>query len=163
MKKAVLQLVLPGLLFILPQACNQPGGNSGQAHTHPQAETHDESHAHESMASVNLTLNHGAKWKADEPTNKNAEILIAAGGRFSKNPNGTLEDYQAFGREIHSGINTMIRECTMEGDADKALHLWFLPLLEQTGTLKDATDTTGLSLVTSEMIHRLGVYKDYFE
>jgi hypothetical protein len=51
----------------------------------------------------------------------------------------------------------------MEGEPDKALHMWFLPLLQQTGTLKKATDTTGLNNLTSEMIHRLHIYPEYFE
>lgn len=166
MKKAILKSVLPAvatLFFILPQACNQSGKNQNETHEHAQTESHEESHDHKSLAAAGLTLNSGAKWEADEPTNKNAAILLSIGKQFSKESNRTLDDYHTFGQDINSGINTMIKECTMEGEADKALHLWFLPLLEQAGTLKDATDTTGLSSVTSKMIHRLNEYDDYFE
>lgn len=166
MKKNVLKLVLPiavFFIFILAQGCNQSGKNQEQAPTGTTEHATSESHEHESMASDSLALNNGAKWKADEPTNKNAGLLIATGDQFSKNSKRTLEDYHAFGNDITSGINKMIKECTMEGKEDAALHLWFLPLLQQTGTLKDAKDTTGLGSVTSEMIHRLQMYKNYFE
>lgn len=156
MKNVILKSVLPAavaLLFILPQACNQSGKDQGQ----------NETHEHDSLVSYKLTLNNGVKWKADGPTKKNAAILISIGEQFSKKSNRTLEDYHAFGQDINSGINTMIKECTMEGEEDKALHLWFLPLLNQVSSLKNATDTAGLSNITSEMIHRLGIYKDYFE
>lgn len=115
------------------------------------------------MGSDSLTLNNGVKWESDEPTDRNAGVLVGIGDQFSKKSNRTLEDYHTFGNDINTALNTMIRECTMEGEADMALHYWFLPVLEQTGTLRDATDTTGLSSVTSEMTQRLRIYGDYFE
>ena len=168
MKKAVFQLVLSVamvILFIVPQACNQSGKNQdqAQAEAHEHAETDDDHHDHESIAGESLTLNNGAKWEADEPTNNNADLLISIGDRFADISNKTLEDYQTFGKDILAGINKMIQECSMEGAADHALHLWFLPLLEQSKTLQEATDTTGLDSLTSEMIHRLNEYYDYFE
>jgi hypothetical protein len=81
-------------------------------------------------------LNNGAKWEADEPTNKNAGLLIANGDQFEKKSNRTLEDYHDFGNDINSGINKMIKECTMKGAQDQALHMWFLRVLKQTNTLK---------------------------
>lgn len=162
MKNSILKLVLPivaVILFILPQACNQSEKNQDQT----QTEQHDEDHSHDGAVSGQLTLNNGAKWQADDPTNKNAADLISIGEQFSKKSNITLEDYHAFGNDINSGINKMIRECTMEGEADQALHYWFLPLLEHSGTLQKATDTTGLSSITSEMNDRLGIYTNYFE
>ena len=57
----------------------------------------------------------------------------------------------------------MISECTMEGKADEALHHWFLSVLSQARALEAATDTNGLSDVTSAMVHRLKTYSDYFE
>lgn len=172
MRNAILKLVLPVatiLLFIMASACNQSGNNQDQTqterHDHVQTEQHEENHDHNHDGAVSgqLILNNGAKWQADDPTNKNAANLISIGEQFSKKSNRSLEDYHAFGNDIHSGINKMIRECTMEGAADQALHFWFLPLLEQTSTLKEATDTTGLSSTTSEMVNRLEIYNDFFE
>ncbi len=166
MKKNILKLVLPTVvfsIFILAQGCNQSGKHQELAPTEANEHETGDSHDHDSMATDSLTLNNGAKWKADEPTNKNAGALIATGDQFSKSSKRTLDDYHAFGNDITSGINKMIKECTMEGKEDAALHLWFLPLLKQTNALKEATDTTGLGAVTSEMIHRLQMYKNYFE
>lgn len=155
------------LFFIAPQSCNQSGKNQDQTqseiHEHEPSDSQAEHHEHESMASDSLVLNNGAKWKADAPTNKNAGLLIATGDQFAKKSNRTLEDYHAFGNDINAGINKMINECTMEGAPDQALHMWFLPVLKQTSTLKNATDTIGLNNLTSEMIHRLHIYSNYFE
>ena len=170
MKKNVFKFILPlatALFFIMPQACNQSGKEQDkvqtETHQHEHPDSYEEHHEHESMSSDSLVLNNGAKWNADEPTNKNAGLLIATGDQFAKKSNRTLEDYHTFGKDITSGINKMINECTMEGAPDQALHLWFLPLLKQTGTLKEATDTTGLNNLSSQMIHRLHIYHDYFE
>jgi len=155
-------------LFLTIQACNQSGNVQEQSHTevHDQAhDTHDEhvDHDHEMAETHILNLNSGAKWQADEPTNHNAQMLMAIGKQFSDKAQPTLKDYQTFGGDVNAGINKMIRECTMEGAADQALHVWFAPLLGQASTLSRATDVDGLAEIAAEMIHRLEIYPDYFE
>lgn len=167
MKNVYRKLVLPTIVvlsFIILQACNQSGEKQEPTDQHnpAQIEHHEDEHAHEGNVSGKLTLNNGSKWLADDPTNKNAATLISIGEQFSKKSNKTLTGYRAFGNDIQSAINKMIKECTMKGEADQALHYWFLPILEQVNTLKEATDTTGLSSITSEMNHRLNEYHDYF-
>lgn len=162
MKKTAPTLFLvlgAAFLFISAQACNQ----NTKEHQHDRAEAEDHHHAHEGDVSDMLTLNNGSKWLADESTNNNASILISIGEEFSKDADKTLEDYRTFGNDINAAINVMIKECSMEGKADEALHYWFLPVLKQASILEEATDTTGLSHVTSEMVHRLNEYGDYFE
>lgn len=168
MKSIYLKLVLPTIVvlsFITLQACNQSREKQEptEQHNPAQMEQHEDEHVHDGNVPGMLTLNNGSKWLADDPTNKNAATLISIGEQFSKRSKKTLTDYQAFGNDIQSAINKMIKECTMKGEADQALHFWFLPILEQVNTLKEATDTTGLSSITSEMNHRLNEYHDYFQ
>lgn len=170
MKKTAPKLFLlfaAAFLFILPQSCKQNAKKQEHQHEQAEADAHehedDHAHSHEGVDSDMLTLNNGSKWMADEPTNKNASILISIGEMFSKDSDKTLEDYHTFGNDINAAINLMIKECSMKGEADQALHYWFLPLLEQVNTIKEATDTIGLGTITSEMIHRLKEYNDYFE
>lgn len=153
------------LFFIAIQACKQTGKEQDltEHHHHEEALDKHDSHDHGSHEEDRLTLNNGAKWQDDEPTQKNANIIISIGDQFEKVDNRTLEDYNAFGEDVIEAINTMIRECTMEGEADLALHFWFAPILHQAEVLKDATDTTGLSEISSEMIDRMRVYHDFFE
>ena len=157
----LLFLFVAAFFLILTQACNQ--NTKEQEHVSAEDHEHDYTHADEGDVTDMLTLNNGSKWVADEPTNKNASILISIGEEFSKKSDKTLEDYHAFGNDVTDAINVMIKECSMEGEADEALHYWFLPLIKQANTLKEATDTTGLSEVTSEMIDRLNAYNDFFE
>jgi len=163
MKSSLITVASMALLIIMAQACNRSGKDHMQTEHHHEEHAEGETHDHESPAEDMLTLNNGAKWQADEPTNRNAGVINSIGENFLKNNNRTLETYNALGTDISQAINTMIRECTMKGEADQALHYWFAPMLQRAGTLKNATDTTGLSDITSEMIERMRMYQDYFE
>lgn len=159
--------------FILIQSCNNSSEeHHDQSQHHEQSEDHDNhdhesismgSHGHEGMSEERLSLNNGAKWEADEPTNRNAEKIRTIGTQFQEIEEKGLEEYQTFGQEVNESINTMIRECTMEGEADQALHIWFLPLLQHAETLQDATDTDGLDQIADKMIDRINMYSGYFE
>lgn len=159
--------------FILIQSCNNSSEERhDQSQHHEQSQDHDNhnhesisvgSHGHDGMTGDDLSLNDGEKWEADEPTNRNAEIIRTIGTHFQEIGEKTLEDYQTFGHEVNEAINTMIRECTMEGEADQALHNWFLPLLQHAETLQDATDTDGLDEIADKMIDRINMYSGYFE
>lgn len=161
-----ISLAAMALVFVIMQACNQSEKKNDQVQTEP----HDEAHHHDEAAhddegheADRLTLNNGAKWPADAPTNKNAKIIISIGDQFLEKDNKTLEDYKAFGNDVNEAINTMIRECTMKGDADMALHFWFAPLLQDVSTIKAATDTTELDETAHKMIDRMRMYPQYFE
>ncbi len=170
MKKNVLKFILPAAafsIFFLVQGCNSGSNDQAKSATdsseHAQSATTEASHEHENTSSDEIALNNGAKWKADASTNKNVALLVATGNKFSSNSKRTLEDYHNFGNDINAGINKMISECKMTGAADGALHVWFHPVLTQSKTLSDATDTTGLGSIASGMIDRLHIYPNYFE
>lgn len=158
-------LAATALLFIMTQACNQSEKKKNQVQTelHDEVHGHDEAHDNENYTADRLALNNGAKWSADKPTNKNAKIIISIGDQFLENDNRTLEDYQAFGEDVTEAINIMIRECTMKGEADMALHFWFAPLVQNANTLKEATDTKELRDIALKMIDRMHMYHKYFE
>lgn len=172
-KKSLLPI---GFLFIILvfSSCNNGSGHSDE--DHHDHDTHDHttqvqdpishgegSHGHDEMIDETLKLNNGEKWQADEPTNKNADRIISIGEQFLESGDKSLADYKRFGEDVNEAINIMIRECTMEGEADHALHIWFLPLIRQASTLREASDTTGLEEITMEMVDRMKMYHGYFE
>ncbi|SRR5690606_22823177 len=157
------------LIYILATSCNQSEKSNDHMHTESHEEIHDQSEVHDDHAdhgdhSVDqLTLHNGAKWPADAPTNKNADVIISIGDQFSKKDPKTVEDYQKFGNDVNEAINTMIRECTMKGEADMALHYWFAPILQNASDLKKTSDTNELKSIASEMNDRIHIYHQYFE
>src|SRR5690606_22698145 len=145
-------------------SCNQSEKNGNQIQTEQHDEIHDhEAHDQENHSVDRLTLNNGAKWPADAPTNKNAKIIISIGDQFLENDNKNLQDYQTFGSDVNEAINTMIQECTMKGEADMALHFWFAPIMQSAHILKEASDTNELRNIALKMNDRMHSYHEYFE
>lgn len=81
-----------------------------------------------------LKLNDGKKWQADQPTRENVAHLQSLAVSYESEPPSSVSGLQTFGSEVNEGINQMIRECTMTGEADEALHHWFFPIMNKSLT-----------------------------
>ncbi|HEY5463978.1 MAG TPA: hypothetical protein VIJ95_12030 [Hanamia sp.] len=57
----------------------------------------------------------------------------------------------------------MIKDCTLKGAPDEALHKWMLPILRQAGELKNVSDTAIAKPIFDSMVKRINIYYDYFE
>lgn len=110
-----------------------------------------------------LTLNNGAKWKSDDPTNANVADLKKIVADFKTKPDPSTEDYQALNGNLGRGLNKMIQECKMEGPDHDALHLWLEPVLKQNAQLKELTSAAESKRVFDSLDTRLNIYNNYFE
>jgi hypothetical protein len=149
MKKAVILFLSVALLF----ACNQ---SSDKVKTDEHT---DQVHA-ETTA---LTLNNGAKWKADSITNHNVIGLKSIADNFRIKPFPSANDYQVLGADLSNGLNKMIQECKMSGPDHEALHHWLEPVLSETNQLKSATDTAVAAKTFKSIDKRIDDYQNYFE
>ena len=155
------KLVKHAAVFILAAgfllACNLAENKETKSQTEQATET-DTHHEHETSAK--LSLNNGAKWKADSSTNNNVKDLYNV--IADANP-VMLEDYQKTGKLIQTGINKMINECRMQGPDHDALHHWLEPLMEMNKKLSGVTSVNeGKELF--EMIRKhLEKYPEYFD
>ncbi|HRP31635.1 MAG TPA: hypothetical protein PKV73_07075 [Agriterribacter sp.] len=150
MKKSILVFLLAGFLW----ACNS-GNPANNAETTVPAETH----AHDAT----LSLNNGQKWKADAATNDNVVDLRTIAQNFSAMPHTELSDYQILNNDLQKGLDTMIKECKMQGPDHDALHVWLEPLIKDVGDLKKAGDITSAGKTFQSITERLEVYNQYFE
>jgi hypothetical protein len=149
MKKTVFLFLSAAFLF----ACNQSSDKK-------KVDEHaDHSHA-ETTA---LTLNNGAKWKADSITNNNVVGLKTIADNFRIKPFPTANDYQVFGADLSNGLNKMIQECKMSGPDHEALHHWLEPVLSETNQLKNVTDTAVAAKTFKSIDKRIDDYYNYFE
>lgn len=126
----------------------------------PQQDTLlNKEHAHEEDGHA-LTLNNGAKWKADSITNVNVKAIISTIDNKTLN---SISDYHAMGDAVQQGINKLIEDCRMEGPDHDALHGWLEPLIEMNKQLKDSkTIEEAKSIFLKESQH-IKVYLEYFE
>lgn len=144
-------LLVPALLFVLPSCQNSNSEKENvEEHQHHDADT-------------TLTLNNGNKWKLDTVTASNVVEMKTMTNMFAVDPFPPLNTYQIYGNDMISGINKMINECTMTGDEDAALHRWFIPILRQSNTLKNVSDTTQARNVFDSIKTRVDVFPQYFE
>jgi len=149
MKRIIFGLLFSCFLF----ACNQ---NSEEA----------DHHAHEDTAGVQqtqLTLNNGAKWKADSITNQNVVILKTIADNFKIKPFPSSNDYQILSGDLGNALNQMIQQCKMTGPDHEALHHWLEPILEKNKELKNISDTANASKIFVSIDQRIDDYPNYFE
>jgi hypothetical protein len=149
MKKIIFLFVCMSMLL----ACNDVADKTG---ANEQAENE---HSHSTV----LSLNNGAKWKADSVINHNVIRLKNTADMFRIKPSPSASAYQLLGSDLANDADTMIQQCTMKGPDHEALHRWLEPILDQTNQLKNITDTAAARNIFDAVDKRIDEYYQYFE
>ena len=110
-----------------------------------------------------LTLNNGAKWKADPSTNENVKSIKIVSDKFSGKKEKSLNEYHQCAADFQQAADKLIADCKMSGPDHDALHLWLHPLLEKIKTLKNSKDITEAGKFYSEIQSQLTLYKNFFD
>ena len=134
-------------------SCNQSTKNT---------ESHDED-AHSTTTDTSMTLNNGAKWKADSITNHNVIPLKVTANMFRVAPSPSLDNYQILGKDLANDANTMLQQCKMTGADHEALHKWLTPIINQSAQLKNITDTAEARKIFVSIDRRINAFQQYFE
>lgn len=155
MKKVLVLLTAISLLW----SCNskQTSEMKGSANLIDTTRHHHEEGVDE------LTLNNGAKWKADAVTTNNVNNLKTIIGNFNKANDKSLTGYQNAGNDLQNGLDKMISECRMKGPDHNALHKWLMPLLKQVKEYKLSSTTTGSAEMLEGISNQVNNYYQYFE
>ena len=136
-------------------ACNQ-GSNKTESDEHA---THEATTPNDTA----LSLNNGAKWKADSVTNHNVVNLKNIADMFRIEPFPSLTNYQVLGGDLNTGLNKMIKECKMSGPDHDMLHKWLEPVITETNQLKSVTDTAQGRKIFRSIDARIDNYRNFFE
>ncbi len=124
-------------------------------------------HNHEAeeapVADVEIPLNNGAKWTADNATNTNVTEMKTIADKFKSKNNPELKDYQELNGEFARALNKMIQQCTMKGPDHDALHVWLEPLLQDNAKLKESGDVAASQKIFLSIDNRINNYQNYFE
>ena len=105
-------------------------GNDGESNL--TEDSSSETHRDHGEETTGLTLNNGAKWKADSITLINVSLLQAIVSDAKKEK---PENYSLTTGKLQDGLNKLVKECKMKGADHDALHQWLEPLLEKTKEL----------------------------
>lgn len=149
MKKILFLFVVASFLF----SCNSDSGKTEIV----------KSISPDHTGSAALTLNNGAKWKADSITNRNVGNIKTIADNFRIKPLPTVAEYQLLSNDLSNGLNTMIQECKMTGADHEALHHWLESILKDTKELKNVSDTAAGRSIFKSLDHRIDEYHTYFE
>lgn len=151
--KQILTILLATSLLL---ACNAGNEKEKITTTAPAAETI----ANHAEQAIGLTLNNGAKWKADSTTLLNVALLqqLISGAKKE-----SLGNYLQTAAGLQEGINKMVSECKMKGADHEALHHWLEPIMEKTKELKNANNIETVSTIFGEIEKQLNLFPQYFE
>ena len=149
MKQIKFLLVCASLLFACNQSADKTADN-GQA-------------GYEQRQDTVLSLNNGAKWKADSVTSNNVVRLKTTADMFRVAPFPSIDNYQLLGNDLSNDLNTLIEQCKMQGEDHEALHKWLEPILNLSGQLKNTTDTSKAREIFKSVDTRIDAYRNFFE
>ena len=152
MMKNIALLLLLGFLL----ACNTGIEKDKNTAVRPIAENHAE-HAPKASA---LSLNKGAKWKADSNTLVNIALLQDIASNAKKE---NLENYLQTANFLQEGLNKMLSECKMKGENHEALHMWLEPLMELINDFNNATTLEIAEISLYEIRNQINLFSQYFE
>lgn len=142
-------LVIASILF----ACNQSADKTGNGVQQDHEQNHD----------TVLSLNNGAKWKADSVTNHNVVRLKTTADMFKAQPFPSINNYQVLGNNLSDDMDTLILQCKMKGDEHEVLHKWLAPILNLSHQLKTVTDTSAARQIFLSVDARINAYYNFFE
>ena len=149
MKQIKFLLVCASLLFACNQSADKTADN-GQT-------------GHEQHQDTVLSLNNGAKWKADSVTNHNVVRLKSTADMFRVAPFPSINNYRVLGNDLSNDVDTLIQQCKMKGDEHEALHKWLEPILNLSGQLKNTTDTSEARQIFKSVDTHIDAYRNFFE
>lgn len=117
----------------------------------------------EEVHTTELSLNNGAKWKADTTTNQHVTDLRTIADNFKILPFPALGEYISLGNDLNNSLQKMIQECKMTGADHEALHHWLEPVLKETNELKNTKDTASARKNFDHIDAQIDAYHTYFE
>lgn len=154
MKKSFLSILTVSALMSF-SSCS--GEDDRPTKRQPGASKEISDASHRAGSSHRLRLDNSKKWKANKATDVgmgNMQQLLAD---FEAS---ATKNYKSLGESLQAEANTIIRKCTMTGEAHDQLHLVLNPMLGAINRL--ATGDGGSSEVEALKKH-LGDYRSHFE
>ena len=131
-------------------------------HNTDESVSHNRSTTFQEEATAPVRLNKDHRWTADAATNKNVAWLQQKAAKRNGQPHDKAEDYQQTAAALQTGLNQLIKDCTMKGKDHDALHLWLEPLLQDNRALQTVTDVNAGDRLFHSVRTRLADYNLYF-
>lgn len=86
---------------------------------------------------MEVQLNRGNKWKADQATKKNVEAMLQV---VNDSVYADVTKKRQLSANLQSKIDTLVKQCSMQGAEHDALHLWLEKVVKDIKKLKEEDD-----------------------
>ena len=117
-------------------------------------------HEDHSGKAVSVALNNGEKWPANAETSQGINNMVRIIHSIPQAPN--VEDYHATKIALDQEFNTILKKCTMTGEAHDQLHNYLLPLKEIIDQLGSESIDENKKVV-ARLDQYLNEYSNYFQ
>jgi hypothetical protein len=134
--------------------------NSSTATIVANTEAHEANH--EAAHSATLTLNNGAKWKADETTTQHVKALQTQFSAFAKQENETVNSYQILATNLQLELDQLVKDCNMSGADHDALHVWLLAVLKDVVALEKVRSVEQGRQSAAKTLADINTFDQYF-
>ncbi len=122
-------------------------------------------HGH-GTAPMKLQLDHGKRWKTDEPLRRGMNAIRGTvHGAAAPLHKGTAkpEAYAELGRRVEADVGRIVKECKLPPDADAQLHIVVAELIAGADAMKSASDGKSGRAGLVQVDGALKSYGKYFD
>jgi hypothetical protein len=126
-------------------------------HNHEKAEP---KHEEKTEDEFTLDLNNGKPWSANIETTEGIGNMVVLMDSFSDTE--SVEAYSVLSNHLTATLNTILKECTMDGEAHNNLHTYLYPMFDMIEGI-GSTDLETCKVSYSELKQQLSEYPNYFE
>jgi len=136
---------------------NNHDDHEGHDHEMENAEPEHEEHVDSDLT---LDLNNGNLWSANIETTEGIGNMVVLMDSFSDTE--SVEAYSILSNHLTETLNTILKECTMDGEAHNNLHTYLFPMFDMIEGI-GSTDLETCKVSYSELKDQLSEYPNYFE
>ena len=160
MKKTIKTFIILLIATYTVSCCNnteKPHEHSEETHQHEATETKHETHAESGFT---LELNRGKKWIANPETTSGIGKMVILTDEFTDTE--SVEAYQKLSEDLSATLNTLLKECTMEGEPHNHLHTYLYPMFDMIEGI-GSSDLETCKENYDKLKAQLSEYPNYFE
>ena len=154
-KAAILGLVLSISLL----GCKETQKKETTITEQTPVEHKEDSHGDQNNWMSQIQLDNGSKWKANTET---TEGIQAMASRIAEDESNSIKHYKKLASDLNDLKNTIIKECTMEGESHDNLHVFLVPLADKIAALGEVNSVHEGAEITKEIREYLEGYYNYF-
>lgn len=160
MKKSIKTLLIL-LIATYAISCgnNTEINNDHEGHDH-EAEKAEPKHEEHVDSDFTLDLNDGNPWSANIETTVGIGNMVVLMDSFSDTE--SVEAYSILSNHLTETLNTILKECTMEGEAHNHLHTYLFPMFDMIEGI-GSSELVTCKVNYNELKQQLAEYPNYFE